>query len=659
MANGMSICGDDAIYVPPHGTCDECDRLAQEFEEARQEAVASAKDAKTYAEQAEESATEAGESATSAKESADNAKVTLADTEAILEQVQSVQGQRFEQDYTTSGGSISVLTFNPSGYTYNETDRYSVYVNGLRLNENEYSRNKNIITLANPITETGQVISMVVDTSVDVECVQADNELYGARWDRTTNMMERLYSASDITTDTTNFAHHGTFNTDLDNPFDAIYPWSDMVVCNVDLEAYRRRTGTESLKNFIVATYGDPDFTYEGTKDLFVGRYRPEFWFNSFEDSLGRVTYLVSPTERTGYKHSPECIDGISFAVDAGTNASGQAVVTAGSGIPLSNIAVSQIHARAKNSGFTIQNIDSIDAIITLYVVEYANMNIQQAIGDGCSNEYRENADDRIEEVQVVEGKSAFVVRGALAPFMWLGTQLDFGTTTGATTYKGVVANLAFEATSPDSWSAVHVILDRELPLDNGMHVSVHGFDACEFPITKKSVGNGSGYINTHPDKSYNPNGKTNAWYRGAVLYANRYSYMLGIYKEQNTNHIWVCPDGVDPDDYDALNTSVHLDTGVALPAVDAGKWLTMGSTAQRVPTLEAFMVTGESSGSSVSPIGDQQYVLVPSTSNTILFFGGNASTGWICGAFCGSWNNTSGRSWWSYSALPLLRREL
>lgn len=183
------------------------------------------------------------------------------------------------------------------------------------------------------------------------------------------------------------------------------------------------------------------------------------------------------------------------------------------------------------------------------------------------------------------------------------------------------------------------------------MIMSVHGWSSCEFDILGQSIGNASGYLGT--------NGKANAFYRGALLYANRYSYTLGIYRQTGTNRIWVCPTNLDPDNYDALNTAVHHDTGVALPTLETAAWVTVGGNAQRIDGLAAFMATGTSSGSSTSPMGDQQYVPLPTTGNTILLFGCDASSGWKCGVFGGTWDNGSGISSWSRAGLPILKKTL
>ena len=486
-----------------------------------------------------------------------------------------------------------------------------------------------------------------MEDGIDYAVEKTDNgALYGARWDRTTNQMVRLYDAKDITTTITNFKHNGTFNPNIDNPFDLLYPWSDMKVCNVDLVAYRARVGTESLKTFITAYYGDPDFTYEGDKDLFVGRYRPEFWYRSEEDSDGRVTFLISTVARTGFKHSEEQIDGISFAIDAGQNGNNQNVLTCGTGIPYVNVAGSTLHTYAKNSGFTLQDMNAVDAQTCLFFVEFANMNSQAVLGDGCANCYRQDATDVIANVDNSGTYTVFTVTdSALSSLIYKGTQLSFGTSVGATTYKGVVKNFSV------SGSTYTITLDRKLSsLANGQYMSVHGFDACEFPLIGASVGNGSGYIGT--------NGKANAWYRGCVMYANRYQYILGMYRQQNTNHLWLCPDDKDPDDYDALNTTDHVDTGTALPDI-AANWQTVGGNAQRIAGLAAFMATGTSSGSSASPVGDQQYVPAKSAGNTVLWLGCDAHNGWSCGVLGCNWHNGAGISLWYYAVRPLLKKSL
>lgn len=462
--------------------------------------------------------------------------------------------------------------------------------------------------------------------------------LYGAKWDRLTNRLTRLAMAKDITIDTTNFGHFGAINPNYNNPFDAIYPWSEMYQCNVDLTRWRNG---DDLKDCVVAIYGDPDFTYKGSDTLFVGRYRPEFWHKSEEDEDGNVYFYISQVEREGFKYSPEAIDGISFAIDDGNGG-----VTAGADIPLTNISVANIHNRAKNSGFALQDINDIDALNILFFVEYANMNGQNALGDGCSSCYRENDADAISNVSVGNGETTFTITdSAMASVLHVGAQLDIGATRGAVTHKGLLKSYT------ENGSTYTITLDRELAVSDGMIASVHGFSACEFDLIGQGIGNASGYIGA--------NTKANAWYRGGIAFANRYQYVLGIYRQQNTNHLWICPDGVDPNNYDVLNTSVHEDTGIALPDLATASWQTVGGNAKVITGMSAFLATGESNGNSVSPVGDQQYVPLISTGNTILLFGCAAGSGWSCGFLGGSWNASSGTSSWHPAGRPVLKRFL
>lgn len=450
---------------------------------------------------------------------------------------------------------------------------------------------------------------------------------YGVKWNGVDNVCtERLFDASSITLDTTNFCNHGTVNENYNNPFDDIYPWSEMKQCNVDLTKYR--SGNYSLKECITAWYGDSNFVTEGTNEIFVGRYRPEFWHTRYADEDGNIYWVVAESEINGYVHAKEAIDGIGFAVDDGNNG-----VTCGDGQPMTNIAVNQIQARARTSGIELQNIYSLDAQIVLYLVEYGNMNAQRALGDGVSNLYRQNANDII---SAVSGNTITIPRGGEAMFV-KGATMDVGASSGAV----ILANRREVQSYVTNGDNLIITLDK--PLDAsavGLYVSIHGSTNADL------ISDRSGYIGT--------GGKANVNYRGAILYANRYNYILGIYRQNGTNHIWLC-DEDECVNYNALNTSVHHDSGRALPTLASASWLTVGKL-NFMQGVSAFAPIREAGGNSVSPVGDQQYVPLPTAGNTILLFGGRANPGWVCGAFFGSWDGSSGYSYWFSSACPLLK---
>lgn len=76
--------------------------------------------------------------------------------------------QKLEATYTTVGSSESsfdVLNYIPS-YNY-ALDILEVYIDGLRLDENEYGMNQSTVVLVTPITHAGTPITFVVYKSVD------------------------------------------------------------------------------------------------------------------------------------------------------------------------------------------------------------------------------------------------------------------------------------------------------------------------------------------------------------------------------------------------------------------------------------------------------------------------------------------------------------
>lgn len=76
--------------------------------------------------------------------------------------------QKLEQVFTTTAATVT--SFNVVDYIPNykfSIDILEIYVDGLRLNENEYSQSKSTVTLATPITHAGTEVELVVYKSID------------------------------------------------------------------------------------------------------------------------------------------------------------------------------------------------------------------------------------------------------------------------------------------------------------------------------------------------------------------------------------------------------------------------------------------------------------------------------------------------------------
>ena len=76
--------------------------------------------------------------------------------------------RKLEQVFTTTSATVStinVTNYIPS-YKYS-IDILEIYIDGLRLNENEYSQTGAVVTLAVPITHAGTEVELVVYKSID------------------------------------------------------------------------------------------------------------------------------------------------------------------------------------------------------------------------------------------------------------------------------------------------------------------------------------------------------------------------------------------------------------------------------------------------------------------------------------------------------------
>ena len=292
-------------------------------------------------------------------------------------------------------------------------------------------------------------------------------------------------------------------------------------------------------------------------------------------------------------------------------------------------MAVSSIHAKAKAGGMTLEDIYELDANVALYMVEFADTDAQARLGDGCSDCYIQpdftisNPYDDVDELLLSASMLPYAVSGAL---------LDFGTSIGGfTERRTVVSSEAYNSTY------CKVKFTPSISQSANMYASIHGKNNAD------SIGNKSGFVGV--------NGKNNAWYRGEILYANRYRYVLGAYRQTGTNRLWLC-DPETCDDYDALNTSVHIDTGIQILTPSSNSWQNVGDYAVPEGKLSSFgPITA-----AASRTGDSQYCVVSSTGNTIALVSAHANRGNICGVLGAAWDGISSSSGWGDAASILLK---
>jgi len=459
---------------------------------------------------------------------------------------------------------------------------------------------------------------------------------YGARRNKTQAQMVRLYDAAAFPTTTTNFGHFGSVNANYSNPFDSIYPWSGIRLCNIDLNLYANLAAGDSITKCVKAWEGDVDFSYEDENG--VWRYRPEFYGKSWEDSTYRY-FDVSEMAIGSYVHYPEAIVGRwhGRAVTLTVGEAEKTCLVPSVGMPAKRIAMSTLHTYAKNYGATIDSIFSIDADVLLCIVEFATMNTQKAIGNGVMSMYRQSSDLIAEDA--TNSNVVKVLASAASAYCIPGAIFDIGTSDGGVQ----VGSYHVVSVQPNIGDAQYldVTLNEAVTVTAANYWSVHGI----INVADEEIGSKSGYIGT--------NGKCNSYYRGLVLFGNMWLYTLGAYENHDDQHIWIANSDEEADNYDALNTSVHYDTGLVLPG--SGGYTKKLGMLSRSGLLSIPVFCTEIGGDSNNPTGDYFYNGVY-TYNTVLLRGGGANSGSGDGAFSGNWNGTASSSYWRYAARPRLK---
>ena len=454
---------------------------------------------------------------------------------------------------------------------------------------------------------------------------QSSGKHYTMQWDMVNAQGVRLNDAASITTDTTHFGYFGSVDASYDNPFDSIYPWSGRKLCNIDLETYRGLTEGDDITDCVVAWEDDVNFDYDHQYGVWV--YTPAFFGRTY--TLGNYRYFDITDENLQDNIAyPPSLVGRWLGVDVTLTLDGASkhVNLPKTGMPMANIAGSTMHTYAKNYGASLNDIYAIDAVSMLYIVEYANMNLQTKLGSGVSDLYKQ----AMHPAAAVTADTELTIATTYAGFI-AGAIVDIGTTDGSAN----VARTSIVSAVEDNGSTTLTLADA-VTCTTEHFVSIHGL----INVADSDIGSKSGYIGT--------NGKSNAYYRGQTFYANKFQYILGAYRQKDTTKIWIAEEG-DTDNYDALDTTKHVDTGLTVAAA-SGYIQTLG-IAEGLSFAPFCTATG---GSSSNPVGDYCWVPAADAANTVLWLGGYASGGAYCG-WSGVWNSPASYLSWISGSCPRL----
>lgn len=465
---------------------------------------------------------------------------------------------------------------------------------------------------------------------------------YGIRWDRVNAQCTRLWDAEIITINTTNFGHFGSPNTNYDNPFDSLYPWSHRKLCNVNLSTYANiYDAGGNIMDAITAWEGEPDFAYDGSNGA-VMVYTPEFWAYG-ERGDDYDIYGVADLPVEGWTHVPFYIGARYHGSQDGSGG----ITSVAGAIAWRGTSIQTMLQAAKSQRMTLDDIWTWSADTLLLCVEYATLNTQNAVGQGCASLYGQGATGSEWRPLMAETGANRVIAPVAMQAMAdrPGAVLDIGTSNGGLNVATRVVSSV--ETYPDN--AVYIIINfygAPVNILTTHYLSIHG---C-YNAPDAAIGGASGYIGV--------NGYCNAYYRGRVAHANYWRYVPGAYRQTGAGTIWVAHGRKEAQESETgLNTAKHIDTGLVLPSGTDGAAVSAYLSALHFLSgmpLAPF-ASAATGGNSTNPVGDYVYTPTLATTNTILLAGANASHGAACGRFFGSWNGPSSTSAWSIAVAPFL----
>jgi len=202
-------------------------------------------------------------------------------------------------------------------------------------------------------------------TELGGEDIQREKKIYGVKreLDAKTTKWERIEDSVGLVAHAT---HDGS---EVQNDFDNIYPWSDIITYNYDDE-----TKTETAK------YGDDNFKFDGSNGQVLTRI-PEFYYK--REQVDGVEYqYISKYPQEGYTKSE------AFSIGRYTMSGNSTKVYSKSGVkPLTNLTITNYRTYARKLGSDFGQLDWRYFLIQmLYLVEYADYDSQSVLGLGNSN---------------------------------------------------------------------------------------------------------------------------------------------------------------------------------------------------------------------------------------------------------------------------------
>lgn len=231
---------------------------------------------------------------------------------------------------------------------------------------------------------------------------EKDGTIYGVRRqiDNPLTSWERVEGAVGLVANATKDG------SEVQNDFDNIYPWSDIISCDV------AQDGT------INSYYGDPGFSFTNPKGYIMTRF-PEFYWKR-EQKDGYEYVYISASEHERFVKSEEFMLG--RYIIAGSSS---AITCKSDSLPLTNIGITDLRTCSKKIGndWGLMDIWRWSMLQILYLVEYADYNSQDVLGYGCCSGSKINSG----ECDVLGMKSGCTSNDKAHAVIYRGVENVFG----------------------------------------------------------------------------------------------------------------------------------------------------------------------------------------------------------------------------------------
>ena len=295
--------------------------------------------------------------------------------------------------------------------------------------------------------------------------------------------------------------------TEVENHFDNIYPWSEIKSYNYSPEL-----------DIITAWYGDDNFKFDGSNGEVLTRI-PEFYYKHYTDENYEY-YNIAKYEVEGYIKSEE------FSVGRYKMSEIDGVAHSYSGtIPSVNANITQHRNFAKALGSGFGQLDwRYFTIQMLYLVEYADYNSQNMLGNGISSLPYSDANKAL----IDENNTNRIVISSANGFI-VGQMIDIDVSVGSRRTAKDRTITVIESYNLDGTEAVSITFDGA-PVDITTNHIIY------------SCGQKSGQLDSLGMKSgsLENDGKHSVMYRGIEdVFGNVFEFIDGI--NINNYEVYVC----------------------------------------------------------------------------------------------------------------------